>query len=159
MTQSDEEQENVALFDGPLTIRKAMQCMDAKKWEQAMQEEYKSLMAKGMWELTLVPQNCSPIGSKWVFRAKRDAREHVVRYKAQLVAKGFAQVHRVDVHETFASMAKFTTIRYILATVYPCNWGSHGLGNRSNGCENGFPQWQFGGRHLYGATRGFDTRK
>ena len=39
----------MALLDDPLTIREAicdaMQCVDANKWEQAMQEKYKSLMA------------------------------------------------------------------------------------------------------------------
>ena len=81
LTQNDEEHANVAFLDGPLTIREAMQCVDANKWEQAMQEEYKSLMANGTWELTLVPHNRTPIGCKWVFRAKRDATGHVVRYK------------------------------------------------------------------------------
>ena len=37
MTQDDEEHANVALLDGPLTIREAMQCVDANKWEQAIQ--------------------------------------------------------------------------------------------------------------------------
>ena len=72
MTQNDEEHANVALLNGPLTIREAMQCEDANKWEQGMQEEYKSLMANGTWELTPVPHNCSPFGCKWVFCAKRD---------------------------------------------------------------------------------------
>ena len=50
-----------------------------------------------------------------MFRAKRDATGHGVHYKAQLVAKGFAQVHRVGFHETFAPVAKFTTVRCIFA--------------------------------------------
>ena len=93
MTQRSQEHANVALFDGPLTIREALQCVDANKWKQTMQEEYKSLMANGTWELIPMPNNHSPIGCKWVFRAKRDATAHVVRYKARLVAKGFAQFH------------------------------------------------------------------
>ena len=80
-----------------------------------MQDKYKSLMANDTLELTLVPHNRSPIGCKWLFRPKRDATEHVVRYKARLVAKSFAQVHGVDFHETFAPGTKFTTIRCIFA--------------------------------------------
>ena len=38
-----------------------------------------------------------------------------MRYKALLVAKGFAQVHGVDFHQTFVLVTKFTTIRWILA--------------------------------------------
>ena len=80
----------MARFDDHLTIRETMQCVNANKWEQAMQEEYKSLMTNGTWEVTLVRHNRTPIGCNWVFRAKRDATGHVVRYKARLVAKGFA---------------------------------------------------------------------
>ena len=50
-----------------------------------------------------------------MFRAKRDASGHVVRYKVRLVANGFALLHGVDVYETFAFVAKFTTIRCIVA--------------------------------------------
>ena len=39
LPQSEDEHANVALLDGPSTIREAMQCEDANKWEQAMDEE------------------------------------------------------------------------------------------------------------------------
>ena len=113
--RSDDEHAYVALSDGLLTIREAMQNEDAVKWEKAMQEEYESLIANDTWDLTPIPKGRNPIGCKWVFRAKRDAFGDVVRYKARLVAKGFAQVQRVDFRETFAPVAKFTTIRCILA--------------------------------------------
>ena len=80
-----------------------------------MHDEYESLMVNGMWELTILLNNCTPIGSKWVFLAMTDALGHVVRYKARLLVKSFAQLHGVEFHETFVPIANFTTIRCILA--------------------------------------------
>jgi hypothetical protein len=88
---------------------------DASKWEAAMQKEYGSLMANGTWELVPLPKERKSVGCKWVFRTKRDASGHIVRHKARLVAKGYSQVEGVDFNETFVPVAKFTTIRCMLA--------------------------------------------
>ena len=80
-----------------------------------MQEEYTSLIANGTYELAPLPKDRKSVGCKWVFRTKRDALGNVVSYKARLVARGFSQVEGVDFHDTFAPVAKFTTIRCMLA--------------------------------------------
>lgn len=49
-----------------------------------------------------------------MFRTKKDAMDHILRYKTRLVAKVYSQVVRVDFNETFALMAKFTTLRIII---------------------------------------------
>ena len=74
ITQSDEEHVNVALLDGTSLICKAIQCVDASKWEQAMQEEYKSLIANSTSELTPLPYNRHDIGCRWVFREREMQR-------------------------------------------------------------------------------------
>ena len=48
--------------------------------------------------------------SKWVFCLKKDAEGKVVKWKAQLVARGFTQVHGVDYFETFAPVARLASI-------------------------------------------------
>jgi hypothetical protein len=115
LLQHEVERANVATLEDPLNVCEAMRSEDASKWEAAMQEEYDSLMANGTWELTPLPKGRKSVGCKWVFRTKKDALGDVIRHKARLVAKGFSQVAGVDFLETFAPVAKFNTIRCILA--------------------------------------------
>jgi hypothetical protein len=55
------------------------------------------------------------VGTKWVFRNKQDEHGVVTRNKAQLVAKGYAQVAGLDFEETFAPVARLESIRILLA--------------------------------------------
>nr|GEV86190.1 hypothetical protein [Tanacetum cinerariifolium] len=55
------------------------------------------------------------IGTKWVFRNKRDQRGIVVRNKARLVAQGHRQEEGIDYDEVFAPVAQIEAIRLFLA--------------------------------------------
>ncbi|GKD61543.1 retrovirus-related pol polyprotein from transposon TNT 1-94 [Tanacetum coccineum] len=55
------------------------------------------------------------IGTKWVFRNKRDERGTIIRNKARLVAQGFEQEEGVDYDNVFAPVAKIEAIRLFLA--------------------------------------------
>ena len=112
---SNSDHANVALVHDPITLGEALESRDASKWEAAMEEEYHSLHANRTWELTTLPPSRKAVGCKWVFKTKRDATGEIVRHKARLVARGFSQVQGVDFNETFAPVAKFTTIRCIVA--------------------------------------------
>jgi hypothetical protein len=61
------------------------------------------------------PEGVNVVGSKWVFKAKKDAAGNVIRYKARLVAQGFLQVPGVDYFDTFAPVARLASIRTVLA--------------------------------------------
>ncbi|GKA89567.1 putative ribonuclease H-like domain-containing protein [Tanacetum coccineum] len=62
-----------------------------------------------------LPHGKKAIGTKWVFRNKRDQRGIVVRNKARLVAQGYRQEEGVDYDEVFAPIARIEAIRLFLA--------------------------------------------
>ncbi|GKB84846.1 putative ribonuclease H-like domain-containing protein, partial [Tanacetum coccineum] len=65
-----------------------------------------------VWTLVDLPNG---IGTKWVFRNKKDERGIVVRNKARLVAQGFTQEEGIDYYEDFAHVARIESIRLFLA--------------------------------------------
>ncbi|GJW51225.1 putative ribonuclease H-like domain-containing protein [Tanacetum coccineum] len=69
------------------------------------------------YSLVLVdlPFGKKAIGTKWVFRNKRDERSIVVKNKARLVAQGHRQEEGIDYDEVFAPVARIEAIRLFLA--------------------------------------------
>lgn len=103
----------------PASIKQAL---SDRKWKEAIQDEYKALMANGTWSLVNLPPHRKPIGCKWVFRVKENPDGTVNKYKARLVAKGFHQQARFDFHETFSPVVKPVTIRVILTFALTYGW-------------------------------------
>ncbi|GJU42753.1 putative ribonuclease H-like domain-containing protein [Tanacetum coccineum] len=62
-----------------------------------------------------LPHGMKVIGTKWVYRNKRDERGVVVRNKARLVAQGYTQEEGIDYDEVFAPVARIEAIRLFLA--------------------------------------------
>ena len=67
------------------------------------------------WQLVEPPENINIVGSKWVYKVKKDAAGNIVYYKAWLVAQGFSQVFGIDYFDTFVPVAKLASIRTVLA--------------------------------------------
>ena len=99
----------------PSSLAEAHRCPDWLQWEAGIREELATLQAAGTWELVDVPHSANVVGSKWVFRAKKDAASNVVRHKAQLVAQGYSQVEGVDYFNTFTPVATLASIQTVLA--------------------------------------------
>ncbi|GJS52198.1 retrovirus-related pol polyprotein from transposon TNT 1-94 [Tanacetum coccineum] len=62
-----------------------------------------------------LPNGKRAIGSKWVFRNKRDERGIVIRNKARLVAQWYTQEEGINYDEVFAPVARIEAIRLFLA--------------------------------------------
>ena len=89
--------------------------MHSKQWEQAILDEYNSLVKNKTWILTTLPAGRKAISCKWVFKHKTDENGDVVRFKARLVARGFSQIYGIDYMDTFAPVAKLASLRILLA--------------------------------------------
>jgi hypothetical protein len=90
-----------------------------------MDEEMVTLDANATWELVVLPKDKKTIGCKWVYKVKHNADESVSRYKATLVAKGYAQTYGIDYEETYSPIAKMTTIRAIVTIAITKGWSLH----------------------------------
>ena len=86
-------------------------------WRDAMMEEYNSIMKNGVWEVVPSPKGKSIVTSKWLYKIKHAADGSIEKYKAQYVARGFSQIEGVDYDETFASVARFSSIRAVIRWV------------------------------------------
>ncbi|GJR52393.1 putative ribonuclease H-like domain-containing protein [Tanacetum coccineum] len=62
-----------------------------------------------------LPYGKKAIGTKWVYRNKKDERGVVVRNKVRLVAQGHRQEEGIDYDEVFAHVARIEAIRIFLA--------------------------------------------
>lgn len=99
----------------PSDAKEALESDENVHWKKAMDEEMGSHRKNETWELVQLPQNCTAIAGKWVFKRKMNNNGEVIRYKARFVAKGFAQRYGRDYYETFSPVVRHTTIRFLLA--------------------------------------------
>ncbi|GKA78556.1 putative ribonuclease H-like domain-containing protein, partial [Tanacetum coccineum] len=95
--------------------KKVIQALDDPSWIEAMQEELLQFKLQKVWTLVDLPNGKRAIGTKWVFRNKKDERGIVVRNKARLVAQGYTQEEGIDYDEVFAPVARIEAIRLFLA--------------------------------------------
>jgi hypothetical protein len=95
----------------PYKIEDALRDPD---WVVAMQEELNNFTRNEVWHLVPRP-NQNVVGTKWVFRNKKDEHGVVTRNKARLVAKGYSQVKGLDFDETYAPVARLESIHILLA--------------------------------------------
>src|ERR1700678_836163 len=87
--------------DDPRIVREAVDSVDGNLWKKAMDEEMEALDKNESWDLVELLTRRKPIGRKWVFKKKLNAKGKVEKYKSQLVAKGYSQVEGIDFGEFF----------------------------------------------------------
>ncbi|GJT69547.1 ribonuclease H-like domain-containing protein [Tanacetum coccineum] len=68
-----------------------------------------------VWTLVDLPNGKRAIGTKWVYRNKKDERGIVIKNKARLVAQGYTQEEGIDYDEVFSPVARIEAIRLFFA--------------------------------------------
>ncbi|GJY98629.1 putative ribonuclease H-like domain-containing protein [Tanacetum coccineum] len=95
--------------------KKVIQALKDPSWIEAMQEELLQFKLQQVWTLVDLPHGKRAIGTKWVYRNKKDERGIVIRNKARLVVQGYTQEEGIDYDEVFALVARIEAIRLFLA--------------------------------------------
>jgi hypothetical protein len=94
----------------PQSFSEAMNGENSKQWETAMEAEIASIVKNDCWELVPPPRGRKVVGSRWVYRVEDGGL-----LKARFCAKGFTQRWGEDYDETYAPVAKYTSIRTLIA--------------------------------------------
>ncbi|GKC41259.1 putative ribonuclease H-like domain-containing protein, partial [Tanacetum coccineum] len=76
---------------------------------------YEQGFLSAVWILVDLPIRKRAIGTKWVFRNKKDERGIMIRNKARLVAQGHRQEEGINYKEVFAPVARIEAIRLLLS--------------------------------------------
>eukprot|EP00253_Pinus_taeda_P004454 PITA_04454 len=120
--QPDKYQALMAQVAEPPSFHKVAQhqvCVDA------MVEEYSSIMTNDVWVVVPRPEDRLVVGSRWIYKIKYTADGSVKKYKARFVAKGYAQKEGILYEETFAPVAKYTSIRSTISLTKQMGWEIH----------------------------------
>ncbi|GJR74626.1 putative ribonuclease H-like domain-containing protein [Tanacetum coccineum] len=95
--------------------KKVIHALNDPSLIEAMQEELLQFKLQEVWTLVDLPNGKSPIGTKWVYRNKKDEKGIVIKNKARLVAQGYTQEEWINYDEVFAPIVRIEAIRLFLA--------------------------------------------
>lgn len=87
-----------------------------------MQAKYDSLIQNGTWKLALVPENGQVFTDRCFFQLKKDCNGHVLKSKARSVAHGFRENKSIDLVDTFATVVKFMSYKYLFGVTLKCGY-------------------------------------
>ena len=108
-TVSPEEKE-------PNTIKQAYSLPDRQQWREAVEIEWNMVNKFNVLSDPIpAPAGSKPLNCRWVFKRKRDHLGNVIKYKARLTPQGCFQHFGIDYGDTYAPVARMTTLRYVLA--------------------------------------------
>ncbi|KAJ3631838.1 hypothetical protein MTP99_012944 [Tenebrio molitor] len=98
-----------------IPFSEAIHGADKDEWKDAILSEIKSLVINDTWDVVDKPDHAKVVGCRTVLRNKYAADGTLDRRKARVVAKGFTQRPGIDFHDTFAPVARLSSLRLLVA--------------------------------------------
>eukprot|EP00253_Pinus_taeda_P005187 PITA_05187 len=94
-------------------------------WVDVMVEECDSIMRNSVWDVVPRLGDKSVVTSRWIYKVKQAADGNIEKHKARFFARGFSQVEGIEYDESFAPVARYSSIRSILALSAQMGWKIH----------------------------------
>nr|KAJ0198596.1 hypothetical protein LSAT_V11C700365700 [Lactuca sativa] len=101
--------------EDPKNFSEGMASRDVHFWKEAIHDEIDSIIHKNTWVLADLPPGCKALGCKWILKRKMKVYGTIDKYKARLVIQDFRQKEGIDFFDTYAPVARISTIRLLLA--------------------------------------------
>ncbi|GJS86226.1 zinc finger, CCHC-type containing protein [Tanacetum coccineum] len=118
-----------SIKEDPITYNEAMQSQDSAFRKEAIDDEIGYIMENNTWVLSDLPLVCKPLGCKWIFKRKMKVDGIIFKFKARLVIQGFRQKEGIKYFDTYAPVARITTIRFwipsVLEAYSDASWINH----------------------------------
>ncbi|CAI7796100.1 unnamed protein product [Closterium sp. NIES-54] len=100
-----------------MAVKEALASWKGEAVKAAMEEEIRSLIGMGTWELVERPRGVNIMKNRWVLTTKYCMDDTVEREKARLVVKGFTQVCGAGYDKTYSPVSSYVTLRIFLSIV------------------------------------------
>jgi hypothetical protein len=126
---------NYACFTEPRSFKEATTGADHEEWCKAMDDELKGFADRGGYRFVDLTEDMHLIDSKWVYKIKEDKDGNIRRFRSRLTARGFKQWEGIDYGEVYSPVARYSTMRIILALC-----AHFGLFKRHLDCPKAFIQ-------------------
>jgi len=106
----------------PGSFKLAQKLPDWHLWKASAEEELAALIKMETFYEDSLPPGRKALGTRWVFKLKRDKNNKIIRYKGRLVVQGYQQREGIDYKEVFSPTPRMKSIKMILSLVASGNW-------------------------------------
>jgi hypothetical protein len=109
----------------PTSLQEALNSPESEDWIAAMLEEMNVIWKMNTYDIVRKEKNMNIVGCKWVFTAKRNHSGAIVKLKARLVARGYAQIEGLDFDDTYSPVMRKRCLRILIALAVENDWEIH----------------------------------